>query len=644
MEDIKADIHFIGEIFEHQPEAAVWLKPVSPADGFSGERQIVDFQFHYCNSALLNLTGKARDQIIGRCVLEDKLPDPESSQTVFEQCLRVYETGQPEDYSYFSYDLGKCLTISRVKVRDGVLTTARNRTEEYRTEMERDEQTKFLTSVVENSPYGICLYESVRDAGKQIIDFKLRLCNRKSSEITALTLDQLYSMTVQELMAMRGHSGYFEICKKVVETGEAHYMEFYSAARDQWLGFSFVKFEDGYLLNYIDITETKRYERAANQNANELNAIFNGSLSAVYSARLLRNKEGKIYDLIFLRVNESFYRMFSNLGETIVGKSLMSIAGNDDQSVFMQFVQEVVDNDQPAVHTLRFHNPERWYEFSMVMLDKETISVTLNEITVQKMAAIEIERIRQQLEKSVAELKRSNANLEDFVYAASHDLKEPIRKIQFYTGQLEIDYGSFFDEKGLRMFNRLKTGAERMKLLVDDLLEYSLANQGIGKFEEISLQDTIGKVLEDLELSIREKNAAITMNALPLVKGNERQIQQLFQNLIDNALKYHRPGTDHQISISAGTVLGAQIPACSSEDERLKPYHLIEIEDNGIGFEQKDADRIFHVFTRLHGKEEYQGSGVGLSIVRKVVENHHGFAEAIGRPGEGATFRIFLPV
>ena len=151
-------------------------------------------------------------------------------------------------------------------------------------------------------------------------------------------------------------------------------------------------------------------------------------------------------------------------------------------------------------------------------------------------------------------------------------------------------------------------------------------------------------MLDDLELEVQEKGAKITVDPLPTVKGNRRQIQQLFQNLISNALKYSKPDTTPEIHFSYRLVKGGEAKPDLPPEECNKQFHLLIVTDNGIGFEQKDAERIFNVFTRLHGNNDYRGTGVGLSIVRKVVENHKGFIWAESEPGKGSAFKIALPV
>ena len=248
-----------------------------------------------------------------------------------------------------------------------------------------------------------------------------------------------------------------------------------------------------------------------------------------------------------------------------------------------------------------------------------------------------------ELENKNKELERSNANLEEFAYAASHDMKEPIRKIHFFSDRLKQKLSGKIDEEEERLFERMQYAARRMGTLIDDLLTFSHVSREGGLPDDVNLNQKIKLVTEDLELEIQEKGAQITVDTLPTIKGHKRQIQQLFQNLIGNALKYAKPNISPQINITCRKVSGAQSALSLSSKEAQQLFYEIAIADNGIGFEQKDAERIFNVFTRLHGNTEYKGTGVGLSIVRKVVENHKGFIYAKSNPGEGATFYIGLP-
>jgi PAS domain S-box-containing protein len=266
----------------------------------------------------------------------------------------------------------------------------------------------------------------------------------------------------------------------------------------------------------------------------------------------------------------------------------------------------------------------------------------VQDITEQKLFAEELRKQVQErtaeLERKNAELQRSNGQLEEFAHAASHDLKEPIRKIHFFTDMLKKQLGTKLAADDERIFGRVEQATKRMNSLIDDLLLYSHVSQKPHEKQSIDLNEKIARLQEDLELDISEKHAIIQTSPLPVVQGYRRQLQQLFHNLFTNALKYSHEDRPPRIRIEADTVPG--------EEAGLEPgttYHRITVTDNGIGFEQEHADRIFQMFQRLHGRNEYKGTGVGLSIVRKVAENHQGKITAEGKPGEGARFTLYLP-
>lgn len=261
----------------------------------------------------------------------------------------------------------------------------------------------------------------------------------------------------------------------------------------------------------------------------------------------------------------------------------------------------------------------------------------LRDISVEKKNALE-------LHKTLEALKRSNQSLEEFAHAASHDLKEPIRKVNTFGDLLKSRLADRMDEAELRLFERMENATERMRLLIDDLLSFSQLTQQPLEKEAVDLNEKVRKALEDLELVIEEKGAKITIDKLPVVKGYRRQLQQLFQNLLSNSLKYSKPGVVPEITISARLVNEKDVPITIPANGQGGKFYLIEVKDNGIGFEQKDAKRIFNMFQRLHGKAEYAGTGIGLSIARKVVENHQGYIWAESNIGEGSLFFILLPV
>ncbi|WP_165958265.1 PAS domain-containing protein [Segetibacter sp. 3557_3] len=301
---------------------------------------------------------------------------------------------------------------------------------------------------------------------------------------------------------------------------------------------------------------------------------------------------------------------------------------------------ELVRNGQLDITYQNFvYEPYRDSEEKILGIIAITTDVTdqvmarrkIEEIVAQR--TMELAQVNESLQHINKELQRSNQNLEEFAHAASHDLKEPIRKIHFFTHRLKEQLSARLEESELRSFNRIENATERMGNLIDDLLLYSHVSQRPHQREAVDLNDKVKRVLEDLELDIEEKGATIVLGKLPIVEGNKRQLQQLFQNLISNALKYSKADVRPQIEL---------ISSLSTNDG--KPFHRIAVKDNGIGFQPEYANKIFHMFTRLHGKNEYSGTGVGLSIVKKVVENHDGYIVAESTPGKGAVFSVFLPV
>jgi len=244
------------------------------------------------------------------------------------------------------------------------------------------------------------------------------------------------------------------------------------------------------------------------------------------------------------------------------------------------------------------------------------------------------------LEQQNIELEASNKELLAFNYVASHDLQEPLRKIQTFVSRLSDKEYENLSQNGKEYITRIDASVERMRILIDDLLQYSRANKTEKVFEKTDLNDLLENAKFDLAQSIEEKNAVIQSEKLPVMTVIPFQIQQLFINLIGNSLKYSKENTVPKIKISCKRVTAfeeALLPK-KTKDKYIK----ITFKDNGIGFEQQYAEKIFILFNRLHNKNEYAGTGIGLAICKKIVENHKGYIFAEGKPNTGSTFTIYL--
>lgn len=338
-------------------------------------------------------------------------------------------------------------------------------------------------------------------------------------------------------------------------------------------------------------------------------------------------ENGNIIDFRYKITNDAYAAYATTTPEKLQGKRVGDVfPGYFSTSSFTNVVRTYLTG---VAETWEIHYDvdglDVYNEMSAAKMDDEVV-VHFTDFT--RLKNLELDLVHK-----VEELQRSNENLEEFAYAASHDLKEPIRKIQVFTGQLKSQLRDKLTEHDLQNFHKIEKASSRMANLIDDLLLYSHVSQLPHEMETIDLNEIVTRVSEDLELDIDEKGAVIHVTSLPTILGFRRQLQQLFQNLVSNALKYSKTGTPPEIHINSELM--------NSEG---KQYHLISVRDNGIGFDPSYHEKIFHLFTRLHGNGEYSGSGVGLAIVKKIVENHQGTIHAESKPGDGSVFILQLPV
>jgi light-regulated signal transduction histidine kinase (bacteriophytochrome) len=264
----------------------------------------------------------------------------------------------------------------------------------------------------------------------------------------------------------------------------------------------------------------------------------------------------------------------------------------------------------------------RWLSLTIMHGSNESTRVViLNDVTSQE------QRI-QALDNKIQQLKNSNKDLEHFAYVASHDLKEPLRKIVAFSERLHKKYASLLEGDGLVYLSRMIDATQRMQTFIDDLLMFSRFSRDTSEKTEVDLNEILRGVLSDLDMQIESTNAKIEYDSLPKIKGVKTQMTQLIQNLISNALKFKKQDISPAIKIK-----------CTD----FTTDYQIKISDNGIGFDEADAERIFVIFQRLNGRSEYEGTGIGLAICKKIVENHGGTISAQGQLNEGATFLFTLP-
>ncbi len=408
----------------------------------------------------------------------------------------------------------------------------------------------------------------------------------------------------------------------------------------------------------IDITERKRTEQTQQ-------LMLTGSTVAICLLQSIRDEQGQIVDFLYQGGNRAAETILGQSVETMMGKTLLQLWPGVKDIFFNSYVQ-AVETGQPfrVENHYDYEGFDHWFEVSGVK-NGDGFIMTFQDVTPQKKAQealhrsetryrqlsaeleAQVQQRTQQLQASVGELVRSNESLQQFAYIASHDLQEPLRKIQQF-GDLIKTRDTDLTEQSRQYLNRMQSAASRMSTLIKDLLNFSRISTQRDASGPVSLQSVVEGVVNTLDLRVQELGAQIQVGLLPTVSGDASQLGQLFQNLLSNALKFHRtersgvPVPPH-IQIRSARLSADQLPVGVKPVLTGAAYYQIEVADNGIGFDERYIDRIFQVFQRLHGKNQYAGTGIGLAICEKVVANHGGAITARSQPGQGATFTIYLP-
>lgn len=263
-------------------------------------------------------------------------------------------------------------------------------------------------------------------------------------------------------------------------------------------------------------------------------------------------------------------------------------------------------------------------------IQERTAELTTSNETLES-EIVEREQAQKDLKEFAAKLELSNQELQDFASVAAHDLQEPLRKVQTFGDRLKTKFGDNLGEQGLDYLERMQQASARMTTLINDLLTYSRVTTKGQPFVPVDLSETTREVISDLEIRIESAGGIVELEELPTIDADALQMRQLMQNIIGNGLKYHRPDVPPIVKISVQP---------SPSDDMCK----IVVEDNGIGFDDKYVDRIFTIFQRLHSRSEYEGTGVGLAVVRKIVERHGGTITATSTPDVGSSFVVLLPL
>lgn len=528
------------------------------------------------------------------------------------------------------------LSISPVVVGGERLFTAfvRDISERKRVEAELSQSQKFAESIAEHSTSIIYVFDlralTNVYANRNVAEF----LGYSQQQIEAMGHNFLPSVVhPDDLGFMMSHLSHFERLPdgEVIEF-ESRFRHANGSWRWLWNRESvFKRDEAGVPIQILgtaqDITERQEAALAIEESERRFAAF----MRYVPGVAFMKDREGR-----YAYVNESFENLF--------GLSLDYLKGKSDEEVWPpEVAAELRANDREVLEQKRAvqvvetvpqaDGPHFWLSSKFPILDAAGEAVMLAavsiDITERARSEQELKEFAARLERSNRELERSNRELQDFSYVASHDLQEPLRKIRAFGDRLQARHGAKLDDSGRAYIDFMQEAAARMQTLIEDLLNYSRVTTRAQPFALVDLAETTRQVLADLELRVEQTGGEVELGELPSIEADATQMRQLLQNLIGNALKFHRPGVPPRVQIEA------QLQGEMCE---------ITVRDNGIGFEEKYLDRIFQPFQRLHGREAYEGTGIGLAICRKIAERHGGRITARSTPGSGTTFCVSLPL
>jgi PAS domain S-box-containing protein len=627
---------------------AVYQAPVAMVI-FRGKDNIVEM----VNAPYLELVGKTESEFLGKPLYES-LPDVEVAiGTIIKD---IYKT----EAAYFGYEFpvilnryGKKETayfnfvyhpLKENNEVTGIMAVATDVTASFIAKKALEENEQRLNIVIKASELGIWELDMLTDETK---------ISERVLEILALPKDKNFS---RKQLVSKIHPDDLKIrkmaFKSALQTGILHYeVRIINNTVIHWIEakgtlFFNVDHKPIQIIGTLrDVTNEKNVQTQLIEREQKFRLLADSMPQMVWTA----NPEGKLNYF-----NQAVFDYSGYSQAEIIEKGWLSIVHEEEWEENMQKWFESISTETDFIIEHRFRKNDGTYRWQLSRAipqrDREgkiTMWVgTSTDIQDQKMFTNELEKQVQERTKELftknEDLEKMNKELQSFAYISSHDLQEPLRKIQTFTTQINDGEINNLSEKGKEKFRRIQNSANRMQTLIQDLLVYSRTNIQEIIFEKATLSVIVEEVKEDLEQDLVERNITITIINDCAVEVIPFQFRQMLFNLISNSLKFTRENNIPVITIECFSATGSELKN-SKLNQDIKYCH-IKFRDNGIGFEPEYSEKIFEVFQRLHGKEKYAGTGIGLAIVRKIVDNHNGFITASGVLNEGATFDIYVPI
>ncbi|MGR7813763.1 ATP-binding protein [Lacinutrix undariae] len=642
---------FLESVLKNTENVVSYYTPIKDRNN-----TIIDFKVVYVNENIESILETPTTDLKNK-LLSEVIPIL-FENGVFEAFVNCYETGNLQSFekdNSFNEQHFRFKT-NVVKLNDGVLATAIDITEEYainknlvstKNQLETQnlallDNRAFLSNIFKSTSNIVMHFKSIRNNHGKIIDFETLFTNDTITDATGDILAEIKHKKASELYPAFFQNGVFEkMVTCIEESRQIEYeTQYHKNGKNMWFNATAIKLNDGVTITSRDIT----LEKSRAEKLNVLNGELEIQNSIFKDAENVADIGSYIWylDTGSAIISDNFYRI---LGYTpnefeVTFNSYREFVHPDDLEHYNQLGMDTVAHGKSSIHTYRVITKNG--DIKHLYVNGRTVEKNGKAASVGVIQDI-TNRVKteEKLRTRNLELKRSNAELESFNRVASHDLQEPMRKIQMFVSRLSEGELDRLSEKGRMYFDKIDSSANRMQTLIKYLLAYSRINRTKKDFVKTALNDVLIKVLDDLEERIEESGVVITADTLPILKVIPFQMEQLFTNLISNAIKYRSTTAPSKINITCEKISRNKITEVF--DKKRKNYYKIAVIDNGIGFDQENAKKIFGLFARLHQKEEYSGTGIGLAICKKIAVNHKGHIVAQSEPQKGATFCVYLP-
>lgn len=577
-----------------------------------------DWRYTYVNEAMLENSGKKKSELIGHVIWD---VFPEQRNTAFwDKLHEVARNRQKGELEVFSKRMNKWFDVKVFPASDGITLTYTEITDRKKVE----EQQSLMASIINSSEDAIL---------SLTMDGICTSWNKGAENIFGYSKEEIVGESIQLIIPPELQNELDQVMQKV-KTGER--VQSYETERIRKDGqrikvslsvSPIVDFDGNFVGTSAivrDITELKKIAKKLSDSEKLFSDAFHKSPAGMTIYRLT--------DGIILDANSSFCKMSEYSREELIGRrpvELNLVSSIESEKLRQKQLEDGdLDNFEVTIYSKSRKPINILFSTSQMKFNNEPCMITsFIDISRQKNAEISLIQVNESLQNQTKELTRSNAELEQFAYVASHDMQEPLRMISSFLTQLEKKYGDVLDEKGKTYIGFAVDGAKRMRQIILDLLEFSRVGKTEDKKEELDINNLISEIRILFRKQIEDKSATIKATELPLISTYRIPLYQIFRNLISNALTYAAQQRPCTIEISAA---------------ELETHWQFNIADNGIGINEEFFDRIFIIFQRLHNKEDYPGTGMGLAITKKIVESLGGKIWVSSVEGKGSTFHFTI--